>query len=322
MAEMVQNKRHRRVCLGGLGDEWDRPCRNAEVPGQTGRTERPQPFQEEGLGHLALRREGESGLQRPMPHLRAGAQVGGGGGGVPGGHLLGEGDPTALEACRQRSVVVAQRVEEAIDRGLALRHRDLRHEPAHGGAIPTHEVQDPPRLVQRRAVEALDVDCGADVKRRGRGGHDGPQILLAPVPLRRIVALLGEGGAEPGVLEVRGGVPACKVDVRVDDLHGWVGGPGAVPGSGGGEAGLRGSGRGHPAGKSGRGARQRRWGGGAAGLRPRGALDCVLLPGWVPFTYSAPHNCVGWVGANYDARPGLVGVGGWWPQLALPPSEP
>ena len=50
--------------------------------------------------------------------------------------------------------------------------------------------------------------------------------------------------------------------------------------------------------------------------------DCVLLPGWVPFTYSAPHNCVRWVGANYDARPGLFGVGGWWPQLALPPSEP
>ena len=57
-------------------------------------------------------------------------------------------------------------------------------------------------------------------------------------------------------------------------------------------------------------------------LRILSSLDCVLLPRWVPFTYSAPHNCVGWVGANYDARPGLVGVGGWWPQLALPPSEP
>ena len=45
--------------------------------------------------------------------------------------------------------------------------------------------------------------------------------------------------------------------------------------------------------------------------------DCVLLPGWVPFSYSA---LTGWAGANYVAQNLLGWVGGArsWP---CPPSD-
>ena len=50
--------------------------------------------------------------------------------------------------------------------------------------------------------------------------------------------------------------------------------------------------------------------------------DCVLLPGWVPSVYSTLHNCGGWVGADYVACQEVARVGGWCPQLALPPLWP